>query len=156
MTTTVRDGCITQRLGLRRVVWSDQVNGRYCWWNLGTEDQASSLLCEVAASCFSRSLAHDLVVESDFIRLFRILKIEDSRVCEPMKISVKLFWFISFHVDKWYIHVLRFHHPLFLATLSRKSSNYIRKNGNVLLYTMNHKWFRMDHHFVFMVHNFTK
>ena len=47
-------------------------------------DRASPLLCEVAASCFSQSLAHDLVVDSDFIRLFRILKNEDARVREPI------------------------------------------------------------------------
>jgi hypothetical protein len=47
-------------------------------------DQASPLLCEVAASCFSRSLAHDLVVDGDFIRLFRILQNEDTRVREPI------------------------------------------------------------------------
>ena len=52
-------------------------------------DQASPLLCEVAASCFSRSLAHDLVVDSDFIRLFRILKNEDARVREPIIVELR-------------------------------------------------------------------
>jgi hypothetical protein len=52
-------------------------------------DQASPLLCEVAASCFSRSLAHDLVVNSDFIRLFRILKNEDARVRETIIVELR-------------------------------------------------------------------
>jgi hypothetical protein len=52
-------------------------------------DQASPLLCEVAASCLSRSLAHDLVVDSDFIRLFRILKNEDARVRESIIVELR-------------------------------------------------------------------
>ena len=47
-------------------------------------DQASPLLREVAASCFSRSLAHDLVVDSDFGKLFRILQNDDARVRKPI------------------------------------------------------------------------
>lgn len=47
-------------------------------------DQASTLLREVAANCLSRSLAHDLVVDGDFIRIFRILHSEDARVREPI------------------------------------------------------------------------
>ena len=56
-------------------------------------DQASPLLNEVAASCFSRSLAHDLVVEGDFIQLFRIFQNEDARLREP--IIVELFDYIQ-------------------------------------------------------------
>ena len=52
-------------------------------------DQASPLLCEVAASCFSRSLAHDLMVDGDFIRLFRILQNEDARVREPIILELR-------------------------------------------------------------------
>ena len=47
-------------------------------------DQASPLLREVAASCFSRSLAHDLVVDSDFGKNFRILQNDDARVRKPI------------------------------------------------------------------------
>jgi hypothetical protein len=46
--------------------------------------QASTLLCEVAASCLSRGLAHDLVVDDDFTQLFRIFQIEDVRVRESI------------------------------------------------------------------------
>lgn len=46
--------------------------------------QASPLLLEVAATCFSRALAHDLVVDGDFIRLFHIFQIEDVRVRESV------------------------------------------------------------------------
>ena len=52
-------------------------------------DQASPLLCEVAASCFSRSLAHDLVVDGDFIRLFRILQNKDARVRGPIIVELR-------------------------------------------------------------------
>ena len=52
-------------------------------------DKASPLLCEVAASCFSRSLAHDLVVGGDFIRVFRILHNEDARVREPIIVELR-------------------------------------------------------------------
>lgn len=47
-------------------------------------DNASPLLREVAASCLSRTLAHDLVVAGDFTRLFRILQSEDVRIREPI------------------------------------------------------------------------
>jgi hypothetical protein len=47
-------------------------------------DQASSLLREAAANCLSRSLAHDLVVGGDFIRIFYILHSEDTRLREPI------------------------------------------------------------------------
>lgn len=46
--------------------------------------QASPLLLEVAATCFSRALAHDLVVDGDFVRLFHIFQIEDVRVRESV------------------------------------------------------------------------
>ena len=52
-------------------------------------DQASPLLCEVAASCFSRSLAHGLVADGDFTRLFRIFHNEDSRVREPIIVELR-------------------------------------------------------------------
>ena len=47
-------------------------------------DQASPVLLEVAASCLSRSLGHDLVVDGNFIQIFRILENEDVRVRESM------------------------------------------------------------------------
>ena len=52
-------------------------------------DQASPLLCEVAASCFSRSLANDLVVDGDYTRLFRIFQNEDARVREPIIVELR-------------------------------------------------------------------
>ena len=52
-------------------------------------DQASPSLRKVAASCFLRSLAHDLVVDSDFIRLFSILQNEDARVREPIIVALR-------------------------------------------------------------------
>ena len=51
-------------------------------------DQASPLLCEVA-SYFSKSSAHDLVVDCNFIQLFRILRSEDARVREPIIIELR-------------------------------------------------------------------
>jgi hypothetical protein len=47
-------------------------------------DQASPLLREVAGNWMSRTLAHDLVVDGDFIRLFCIFESEDVRVREPI------------------------------------------------------------------------
>lgn len=47
-------------------------------------DQASPLLREVAANCLSRSLAHDLVTDGNFIQIFRIFHSEDVRVREPI------------------------------------------------------------------------
>ena len=47
-------------------------------------DQASPLLREVAGNWMSRTLAHDLVVDGDFIRLFCIFESEDIRVREPV------------------------------------------------------------------------
>ena len=52
-------------------------------------DQASPTLCEVAASCFSRSLAYDLVVDGDYNRLFRIFQNEDARVREPIIVELR-------------------------------------------------------------------
>ena len=52
-------------------------------------DQASPLLCEVAANCFSRSLANDLVVDGDFSQLFRIFQNEDARVREPIIVELR-------------------------------------------------------------------
>ena len=51
-------------------------------------DQASPLLCEVA-SYFSKSSAHDLVVDCNFIQLFRILRSEDARVRELIIIELR-------------------------------------------------------------------
>ena len=48
--------------------------------------QTSPLL---AASCLSRSFSHGLVVDSDFIRLFRILKNEDAHVREPIIVELR-------------------------------------------------------------------
>ena len=42
------------------------------------------MLREVAATCLSRGLAHDLVVDDDFTQLFRIFQIDDVRVREPI------------------------------------------------------------------------
>ena len=72
----IAGGTLEQRAGLRDAL-------------LPRLEQASPLLCEVAASCFSQSLAHDLVVDSDFIRLFRILKNEDARVREPIIVELR-------------------------------------------------------------------
>ncbi|KDR80999.1 hypothetical protein GALMADRAFT_222596 [Galerina marginata CBS 339.88] len=47
-------------------------------------DHASPLLREVAGNCLSRSLAHDLINDGDFIRMFRMLRSEDVRVREPI------------------------------------------------------------------------
>ena len=54
-------------------------------------DQASSLLREVAASCLSRSLAHDLVVDGDFTRIFRVLRSEDARVRGPIIAEIQAY-----------------------------------------------------------------
>ena len=43
-------------------------------------DQASPLLCQVAAYSFSQGLAHDLVVDGDFIRLFSVFRSKDVHV----------------------------------------------------------------------------
>ena len=51
-------------------------------------DQASPLLCEVA-SYFSKSSAHDLVVDCNLIQLFRILRSEDTRVRELIIIELR-------------------------------------------------------------------
>ena len=51
-------------------------------------DQASPLLCEVA-SYFSKSSAHDLVVDCNLIKLFRILRSEDTRVRELIIIELR-------------------------------------------------------------------
>ena len=52
-------------------------------------DHASPLLREAAANCLSRSLAHDLVVSSDFVRLFRILENEDARLRKPIILELR-------------------------------------------------------------------
>ena len=43
-------------------------------------DHASPLLCQVAADSFSQGLAHDLVVDGDFTRLFSVFRSEDVHV----------------------------------------------------------------------------
>ena len=72
----IADGTPEQKAGLRDAL-------------LPLLDQASPLLCEVAASCFSRSLANDLVVDGDFDRLFRIFQNEDARVREPIIVELR-------------------------------------------------------------------
>ena len=47
-------------------------------------DQASPLLREVAGSCLSRALGHDLVVDGNFTLLFRMLESDDVSVREPI------------------------------------------------------------------------
>ena len=47
-------------------------------------DQASPVLREVAASCFSRALAHDLVVDGNFTQLFHMFHSEDARLRAPI------------------------------------------------------------------------
>ena len=44
---------------------------------------ATPLLREVASSCLSQALAHDLVAEGEYIQLFRLLEDEDSRIRAP-------------------------------------------------------------------------
>lgn len=77
-TATISGGTSEQKAGLRDAL-------------LPHLDQASLLLSEIAAtsSCISRSLAHDLVVDGDFIRLFRILQNEDARVQGPFIVEIR-------------------------------------------------------------------
>jgi hypothetical protein len=73
---TIAGGTPEQKAGLRDAL-------------LPRLDQASPLLCEVAASCFSRSLAYELVVDGDFVQLFRIFQNEDARVREPIIVELR-------------------------------------------------------------------
>ena len=48
------------------------------------EQAPSSALRQVAANCFSRALAHDFVVDGDFVRLYSVFNSDDVRVRQPV------------------------------------------------------------------------
>ncbi|RDB26380.1 hypothetical protein Hypma_006519 [Hypsizygus marmoreus] len=63
--------------------------GRFRDALLPSLEQSSALLREIAASCLSRSLAHDLVSDDNFIALFRLLDNADIQVREPAIVELR-------------------------------------------------------------------